>query len=160
MLPQCVAANLASHLKVTYPTETDLDWCQIGGTVAPRAQVDLNALFRENGNPAVTSCTSIEFIDLSIQNIDPKPDYQMGTAKFHAESLAAPCTFDLVWDEGPLPVADLFVGLDITLKNGLHLALPLHISAAPNACASAGPEPITKLIPGDSITSCARVPDP
>jgi hypothetical protein len=159
MLPQCVAANIASHLKVTFASETNLDWCSNAGTVAPRVQVDLTPLLRDTGLPAVTSCTSIEFVQLGIQNIDPKPDYQSGSAKFHTEALTAPCTFDMVWEKGPLPVTDLFAGLDITLKNGLHLALPLHITVALTACIGGAPEPIVKVLPGDSILNCVRVPD-
>lgn len=160
MLPQCVAANLSSHLKVTFASETSLDWCANVGAIAPRVRVSLDAVFRDSGLPAVTSCTSIEFVELAIQNIDPKPDYQSGSAKFHTEALAAPCAFDLVWEAGPLPTTDLFAGLDITLKNGLHLALPLHIAVAPNACGGGAPQPSVKVLPGDSILNCARVPDP
>lgn len=159
-LPQCVVTDLSSHLKVTFPSETDLDWCSNVGSVAPRVRVDLDSLFRFSGLPAVTSCSSIEFIQLAIQNIDPKPDLQSGSAKFHAEALAAPCKFDLVWDEGPLPMMDLFAGLDITLKNGLHLALPLRITVAPNTCAGGAPQAVVSRVPGDSITNCVRVADP
>ena len=161
MIPQCVLMNIASHLKVAFPAETSLEFCQNGGGIAPRAQIDLNPLLRPTMlTTAVTSCTEIAFFNLGLQNIDPKPEYDIGSARFRIESLAAPCTFDLVWDKGPLPMSDLYAGLDITLANGFHLALPLRIEAVMNVCGSAAPEPILKVTNGDSLTSCARVPDP
>ena len=156
-LPLCINANRSSYLKIVFPTETSLEQCQNAGSLLRKVLVDLHTLFREPAQSAVTSCSSISFVALDIQNLDPKPDLQAGSAQFHVEALTAPCAFSLVWDQGALPMTDLYVALDVELANGLHLALPVHLEALPNMCAFMYPTATVKLNPGDGITNCARL---
>jgi len=160
MFPQCVLQNISSHLKVPFLADAALAICQTGGGPQPRVRVDLAALFAGTSGGAKTSCTDVKFFDLGIQNIDPKSELSRDAARFKIEGIAAPCSFDMVWEVGPLSTADVFAGLDITLKNGLHVALPLRIAAQQDGCATPQGEVTLKLLANDTIVNCTRVPDP